>query len=246
MEALSAAEQIEEFLARPAAGGGAASAKLGHLAHPPAIELRSVDFSYGGTQVLSGLSLRIGSGEHVAITGASGAGKSTLLSLLNLFAHAQKGEILIDGMPLATVDAAEWRRVVAWLPQRPTLFHGSVRENVRLGRPDASEDDIRKALALARAEDIRPDTPVGEAGQGISTGQAQRIALARLFLRAPRVVLLDEPTAHLDAGTAALVSEGIKELSARCTTLLVTHRAESAAGVDRAVEIRNGKAVSAP
>ena len=104
-------------------------------------------------------------------------------------------------------------------------------------------DDIRRALALARAEEIRPDTPVGEAGQGISTGQAQRIALARLFLRTPLVVLLDEPTAHLDADTAALVSEGIRELSMRCTTLLVTHRAESAADMDRLVEIRNGKAV---
>jgi ATP-binding cassette subfamily C protein CydD len=257
MEALSAAEQIEAFLARPAAGGPAASrpaARRGaaatggaaRLSHAPAIEIRGVYFSYGSAPVLSDLSLSVSAGQHLAVTGPSGAGKSTLLALLNLFARAQKGEIRIDGVPLSDLGAPDWRRAVAWLPQRPTLFHGTVGDNVRLGRPEASEDEVRRALALARAEEIRPDTPVGEAGQGISTGQAQRIALARLFLRTPRVVLLDEPTAHLDAATAAAVSEGIADLSARCTTLLVTHRAESAAGMDRVVEIRDGRAVGTP
>jgi ATP-binding cassette subfamily C protein CydD len=145
-------------------------------------------------------------------------------------------------MPLANFEVTEWRRIVAWLPQRPTLFHGSVRDNVRLGRQDASEEEIRKAASLARMEEIALDTPVGEAGQGLSTGQAQRIALARLFLRTPLLVLLDEPTAHLDAENAALVSEGILELSAGRTTLVVTHRAGSAAGMDRIVEIRDGRA----
>src|SRR5208337_264495 len=107
--------------------------------------------------------------ERVAITGESGAGKSTLLALLNLFAQPQQGRIEIDGAPLETLDPAEWRRAVAWLPQRPTLFHGSVRDNVRLGRQEASEDEIRTAMSLARLEELALDTAVGEGGQGIST-----------------------------------------------------------------------------
>jgi len=148
----------------------------------------------------------------------------------------------LDGAPLEVLDPAEWRRAVAWLPQRPTLFHGSVRDNVRLGRQEASEEEICRSMARARVEELSLDTPVGEAGQGLSTGQAQRVALARLFLRAPLLVLLDEPTAHLDAENAALVSEGVLELSAGRTTLLVTHRAESAAGMDRIIEISHGRA----
>jgi len=245
MEAISAAEQIAGFLATPGAvdsAAGPAPGMAARIARAPAIELRGVDFSYGAVPVLSGLTLSIGSRERVALTGTSGAGKSTLLALLNRFVRPQQGTIEIDGVPLADLELAEWRRAVAWLPQRPTLFHGSVADNVRLGRRDASEAEIRSALSLARAGEIALDTPVGEAGQGLSTGQAQRVALARLFLRSPRLVLLDEPTAHLDAGNAALVSEGILELTAGRTTLLVTHRAESAAGMDRIVEIRDGRA----
>src|SRR5208283_1897047 len=159
----------------------------------------------------------------------------TLLALLNRFASPQQGVIEIDGFPLESLDIREWRHRVAWLPQRPTLFHGTVRDNIRLGRSGASDEEIRQAAALARANEIPLDTPVGESGQGVSTGQAQRIALARLFLRSPALVLLDEPTAHLDGASAALVSESIQELSRGCTTILVTHRAEAAAGMDRIV-----------
>ncbi|MGO9311046.1 MAG: thiol reductant ABC exporter subunit CydD [Spirochaetia bacterium] len=242
MEALSAAEQIEKFLEIPSREKAAPGGQR-RITRPPAIAFRNVDFSYGAGPVLSGLSLSVGPSERVALVGASGAGKSTLLALLNLFAHPQRGGIEVDGMPLEAMDPAEWRRAVAWLPQRPTLFHGTVRDNVRLGRREASEEEICRSMARARVEEISPDAPVGEAGQGLSTGQAQRVALARLFLRAPLLVLLDEPTAHLDAESAALVSSGILELSSGRTTLLVTHRADSAAGMDRIVEIGNGKAV---
>lgn len=247
MEAMSAAEQIQAFLEPPlaaaaAAGPSPAPGASRRILRAPAVAFRGVEFAYGAAPILAGLSLEIGPHERVALTGPSGAGKSTLLALLNRFARAHQGTIEIDGVPLQLLDIQEWRRSVAWLPQRPTLFHGSVRDNVRLGRRDASEQDIRRALSLARLEEIPPDTPVGEAGQGLSTGQAQRVALARLFLRSPLLVLLDEPTAHLDAESAALVSESILELSRGRTTILVTHRAESAAGMDRLVEISGGKA----
>ena len=242
MEAVSAAEQIEAFLNSPAETARPMAATTAHVALAPSIAFREVDFGYAAAPVLTGFSLSIRAGEHVALTGPSGAGKSTILALLNRFALPQHGTIAIDGQPIHDFAEAEWRRIVAWLPQRPTLFHGSVRENIILGRPDASEQDIRRAMSLARVEMIALDTPVGEAGQGLSVGQAQRIALARLFLRSPLLVLLDEPTAHLDSESAALVSEGIKELAAGRTTILVTHRAESASGMDRVLEIRDGKA----
>ena len=263
MEAMSAAEQIQAFLEPPtgaAAAPGEASAPgpalpagpalwaspvpgaSRRILRAPAVAFRDVDFAYGAAPVLAGLSLEIGSGEHVALTGPSGAGKSTLIALLNRFARAHRGTIEIDGVPLLALPIQEWRRIVAWLPQRPTLFHGSVGDNVRLGRSDASDQDVRRALSRARVDEITPDTPVGEAGQELSTGQAQRVALARLFLRSPLLVLLDEPTAHLDAESAARVSESIQELSRGRTTILVAHRMESAAGMDRLVVISGGKA----
>jgi ATP-binding cassette subfamily C protein CydD len=162
--------------------------------------------------------------------------------LLNLFAQPQHGTIEIDGVPLASLHPAEWRKTVAWLPQRPTLFHGSIRDNIRLGQRTASDKEIHKAMSQARLEELSLDTRVGEAGQGISIGQAQRVALARLFLRTPLVVLLDEPTAHLDSKNSNLVSEGILELSSNRTTLLVTHKTDSAASMDKIVELRHGRA----
>jgi ABC-type transport system involved in cytochrome bd biosynthesis fused ATPase/permease subunit len=118
-----------------------------------------------------------------------------------------------------------------------------VRDNVLLARPQASEAEVRRAMDMARIGELPLDAPVGEAGQGVSSGQAQRIALARLFIRGGhRVVLLDEPTAHLDAGSAALVSESIQELSRGRTMVLVTHRRETATGVDRVITLPGGNA----
>ncbi len=238
MEAMSAAEQIEAFLGddikgQPAAGHGGAR----KITTPPAIALDGVSFSYGAAPVLSSLSLQVRAGECLALTGPSGAGKSTVLALLLGFARPQAGSIEIDGAPLSDLDLEAWHRVVAWLPQRPTLFHGSVRDNVLLGRGDASDHDVRQAAERACLGDLSLDAPVAESGQGISSGQAQRIALARLFLRRPQVVFLDEPSAHLDASTALLVEQSIRELSRGRTTILVTHRPEAALHADRVVQV---------
>jgi ABC-type multidrug transport system fused ATPase/permease subunit len=249
MEAVSAAEQIEAFLGSPAGSPAnapaPAPAMTGRIVRAPSVAFRDVSFSYAAVPVLEGFSLSVSAGERLALTGASGAGKSTILALLNRFARPQGGAIEIDGLPIDGFGETEWRRCVAWLPQRPTIFHGSVRDNVRLGRQEASEKEIRAAMARARLEEIGLDTPVGEGGQGLSAGQVQRVAIARLFLRSPLLVLLDEPTAHLDEENAALVSSSLEELSAGRTTILVTHRAESASGMDRMVEIRDAKAGAA-
>jgi ATP-binding cassette, subfamily C, bacterial CydD len=249
MEAVSGAEQIRDLLVTPAEEKARAA---GHDTHEreirgaPSVEFREVCFSYAGKLVLDRATFRIGAGERVVLMGASGAGKSTVLGLLMGFITAEKGAVEIDALPLLLRDPREWRRRVAWLPQRPTIFHGSLRDNIRLGRRAAGEDEIRDAARRARVDEFLPrlsaglDTLVGEGGQGLSVGQAQRVALARLFLQEPFVVLLDEPTAHLDAESARLVAEGIDVLVRGRTTILVTHKPQAAASMDRVLLLQNG------
>ena len=191
------------------------------------------------------MSLRLDAGEHVTLVGASGAGKSSLLALLVGFATPDSGTIMVDGRPLADLDPGAWRRRIGWLPQRPTIFHGTLRMNLLLGREDAPDEVLRDALRQAHVQEFLPrlpqglDTVLGESGQGLSVGQAQRVALARLFLRSPTLVLLDEPTAHLDDESARLVSDGISGLRAGRTALIVSHRLASTDG--RTVRLASGR-----
>lgn len=239
MEAVSAAEQVRALLdmprAAPAAeeaGAGRASRRIG----VPSILFRDVRLAHGERSVLEGISLSIESGERVTLAGPSGAGKSTILALLLGFVRPSSGMIEIDCLPLTSIDPAAWREAVAWLPQRPTMFRGSLLMNIVLGREGASRERIDEAIRLAHVEEFLPrlprglDTEIGEAGQGLSVGQAQRVALARLFLRAPGLVLLDEPAAHLDAESARFVAEGIDALCAGRTAIIVTHRAGATEG----------------
>jgi ATP-binding cassette, subfamily C, bacterial CydD len=248
MEAVSAAEQIEEFLGAPAGEPVAAKGPAGKTIDAvPAISFRGVSFSYGRKPILQGATFQISKGEHVALVGESGAGKSTILSLLLGFAAAQAGTISVDEKNLADLDVTGWRARLAWLPQRPTIFHGTLRDNIVLGRPDATEPELREAMRLARVDEFLDrlshgmDTLLGEGGQGLSAGQAQRVALARLFLRRPLLVLLDEPTAHLDAQSAALAREGISALARGRTTIEVTHKPEALPAMDRVLALRDGR-----
>jgi ATP-binding cassette, subfamily C, bacterial CydD len=248
MEAVSAAEQIEEFLGAPAVQPVPAEAATGAtIVSAPAIVFHEVSFSYGGNPVLEGAEFRIAQGEHIALTGESGAGKSTILTLLLGFAAAQAGTISVDERNLADLDITEWRARLAWLPQRPTIFHGTLRDNIMLGRADASEADLRDAARLARVDEFLGrlpsglDTLLGDGGQSLSAGQAQRVALARLFLRQPVLVLLDEPTAHLDAESAALAREGISALAEGRTTIEVTHKLTALPAMDRVLVLRDGR-----
>ncbi|HET6487666.1 MAG TPA: thiol reductant ABC exporter subunit CydD [Spirochaetia bacterium] len=252
MEAVSAAEKIRELLSLPVPDRAHAPAVAVRLSAAPSVGFQDVTFSYEGRSVLSGASFRIPPGEHVALMGESGAGKTTVLLLLLGFAAPRSGTIDVDGQPLGALDADGWRAGVAWLPQRPTLFHGSVLDNIRLGSANATRDEVLAAARLAHVDEFLPrlshglDTRLGEGGQGLSVGQAQRVALARLFLRQPRVVLLDEPTAHLDDESARLVTEGIQRLCAGRTTLLVTHREATAAFMGRVIRISDGRIREAP
>jgi thiol reductant ABC exporter CydD subunit len=224
----------------------------GALASDPAaatITFERVSFRYpaGDRDALGAVDLELRPGQIVALVGASGGGKSTLAALLLRFAEPTSGRILVGMDDLADLDAAAWRRSIAYVPQRPTLFRGTIADNVRLG--DASADDarVREAARLAGAHDFvsgLPDgyaTHVGDGGRTLSAGERRRIALARTFLRDAPIVILDEPTADLDDASAELVLEAIERLRVDRTVLLIAHRPELAALADRVVAVDAGR-----
>jgi ATP-binding cassette, subfamily C, bacterial CydD len=196
---------------------------------------------------LHDVTFRLEPGCVTALTGPSGAGKTTVASLLLRFAEPDAGAIAVDGAPLAGLDRAEWRRLVAWAPQLPHLFHGTIADNIRLGRPEAGPEEVERAAAAACADGFiraMPDgyaTPVGEDGARLSGGQRRRIALARAFLLDRPVVILDEPTAHLDPDTAAEVREAILRYCQGRTALLITHDRRLAGRADRVVLLDRGR-----
>jgi len=261
MEAASAAEQVRALLRagstrdpQDSAPAANTAVRPAARAAPPArhsrtVAFEGVSFAYDARPILEEVTFTVSPREHVAVLGASGAGKSTLLSLLLGFAAPDRGRLLIDGQDLRELDQRVWLDTVAWLPQRPTLFHGTLRENIILGRPSAGDHEIQDAIRLSHAFEFierMPDglhTRVGEGGQGLSLGQLQRVALARLFLRDPGLVLLDEPTAHLDAESEHLVNAGIRILAEGRTMVLVTHR--PATGVDRVLALAAGRVAEA-
>ena len=243
VEGLTAAERIFEVIETPLPASGTQTG----VPDPAAatIRLDGVTVAYDGRDgpTLDGYSLAVRPGETVALTGPSGAGKSTVLAVLLGFVRPDAGRITVGGTDLADLDPDAWRAKIAWMPQRPYLFAGTVADNIRLGHPDASDEEIRRAARSAFAEefvDALPlgfATPLGERGTGLSAGQRQRIALARVFLRDAPLVLLDEPTSGLDAESEAAVIEAVRRLAAGRTVVLVAHRPALAAFADRVVEV---------
>jgi ATP-binding cassette, subfamily C, bacterial CydD len=196
------------------------------------IALRAVTLSYPGRgrPAIDEVSLTIRPGEHIVLTGPSGAGKSSLLSLLLRFAAPTSGSITAGAVDLARIPADRWRSQIAWVPQHPHLFTATVAENIALGEPGASREDIVAAARLAGADDFIQrlpggyDTALTEGARSLSAGQRQKLALARAFLRRAPVLLLDEPTAHLDPVSADQVMAVINGQLADRTVILVTHR----------------------
>ncbi|HEY7325985.1 MAG TPA: thiol reductant ABC exporter subunit CydD [Streptosporangiaceae bacterium] len=213
------------------------------------IELDSVTLQYPGRAepALVRVTMTIQPGEHVALTGPSGAGKSSLLALLLKFIEPSCGRIVVGGAPLAEMATADWRRQIAWVPQRPYLFAGTVAENIALGHPEAAPDAIARAARLAGAAEFIADLPGGyaaplvERALNLSAGQRQRLALARAFLRDAPLLLLDEPTAHLDPATAAEITAVIDCLGAGRTVVLVSHDEQQLASADRVVTVDRGR-----
>ncbi len=244
--AIGAAEGLAEVLDAPeAASGGSRRMPEGDL--DIVFDNVSVAFEGGARSAIRNASLRIGPGDHVALVGMSGAGKSTLLSLLLGFRRPDAGRVLVNGVDLAEIDPEELRRRIAWIGQAPVLFHGTLRDNIRLGRPEADDAAVERAAAEARVTEFAAalpqglDTPVGERGVGLSGGQAQRVALARAFLKDAPLVLLDEPTASLDRDTEAEILDSIRRLARGRTVIVATHSPAAMAIADRRILLEQGR-----
>jgi ATP-binding cassette subfamily C protein CydD len=266
MEGVTAAGRACEILDTPIPPAAAPPAGRGPGSGPPAradlrrdlISLNGTSLVYPGRDVpaLDRVSLVIRPGERIAVTGPSGAGKSSLLAVLLRFAaptggRAEAGPAGAPGTDIAAFDLAAWRRQIAWVPQHPYLFDGTVASNIALGRPDASPADIADAATLAGAAGFIGSlpagyrTPLGERGARLSAGQRQRIALARAFLQDAPLLLLDEPAAHLDPLTARVIIDTIERLMAGRTVLLITHGQGWLGGAERTITLDQGRLVLA-
>lgn len=247
--AVAAAEQLMQVLDTAPTQINPGTQPLA-VTRPFGVRFEAVRFSYEpGREALTDLSFAIPPGQRIALVGTSGAGKTTVVNLLLGFLVPSGGRIVIGEQALADLDLADWRRQLAWVPQSPRLFQGTLADNIRLGRPDAELDAVREAARRARAAefiDALPlgyDSPVGERGAGLSGGQIQRIALARAFLRDAPLVVLDEATANLDPESERLVQEGIDELARDRTLLVIAHRLNTVRRADQILVLDGGRIV---
>ncbi len=211
------------------------------------IELNNASKWYGERQVLTDINLHIATGEKIALVGESGAGKTTLLNLLLGFESATEGRVLLDGLPINRECAA---KAIAWVGQNAYIFHGTIKDNIALTDPGASEQNIMNAAQAAGVTEFSTQLPeglltlIGERGYGLSGGQVQRIALARAFLKNADIILLDEPTANLDAANKTLLLDGIDRLFADKTLIIASHDPEVILRMDRRIALQQGRLVS--
>lgn len=248
MEAIGATGGVLDILEapRPVAGDGGAALPEG----PFRIRVEGVHYAYpDGRAALRGVDLRVEPGKLLALIGSSGAGKSTLAQLLLGFLAPDQGAVQVDGRDLADIDARSWRAAVAWVPQRPQLLYGTLSENLLLARPEATIGQMWTALEQAGADQFVAALPnglqtvVGERGVGLSGGELQRLALARAFLRDARLVVLDEPTAHLDAPATSGILATLRGLKAGRLVIVIAHRLATAAAADVVAVLEDGRVV---
>jgi ATP-binding cassette subfamily C protein CydD len=248
MDALAIAEEVHALLDKPVPERTSGRLTM-ETVRAPSLSLRGVDFAYAdGRGALHGLSLDLPAGRTTVLVGPSGAGKSTVVQLLLGLLTPQAGQVLVDGVALTQLDLAWWRRQLSWLPQRPHLFVGTLRDNVLLGAPQADDAALQRAAELAGLLPVLArlpqawDTPLGEHGYGLSGGEAQRVALARALLRDTPVLILDEPAQQLDQDTAAVVQRALAAVAAQGRTVVqVAHRMAQARGAEHIVVIERGR-----
>ncbi|MFA1621707.1 ABC transporter ATP-binding protein [Rhizobium mongolense] len=213
------------------------------------IEFRDVSFAYGADSVLNGVSFVAEGGKTTALVGPSGAGKSTIMNLIPRFYDPAGGEILIDGQDIAHVTKQSLREQLAYVSQQPYLFEGSIRNNIRYGRPDATDAEVEEAARLAYAHDFilaQPqgyDTPVGESGVTLSGGQRQRLSIARALVRNAPILLLDEATSALDNESEAAVQRALDEAMTGRTVVVIAHRLSTVVRADKIVVMQQGRVV---
>jgi ATP-binding cassette subfamily B protein len=214
------------------------------------VELENVSFGYAdGKRVFTRLNLRLEPGQRVGLIGPSGGGKSTLLALLQRFYDLQEGHVLVDGQDIASVTQESLRGAIAVVPQDISLFHRSVIENIRYGRPDATDEELRAAAVAARCGDFIEDLPegldtiVGDRGVKLSGGQRQRIAIARAFLKDAPLLLLDEATSSLDGDSEEAIREALSRLMVGRTVIAIAHRLSTLRSFDRLIVLQGGEVV---
>ena len=214
------------------------------------VELKSVDFTYPGrSETLRGVNLSIRKGRTTALVGESGTGKSTITDLVLGLQVPERGDVLLDGVPLSQWKQNSFRARVGYVPQDPLLFHASVRDNLLWSHPEATEADLWEACRLANAETFVRELPfgldsiVGDRGVRLSGGQRQRIALARALLRKPELLILDEATSALDSESERLIQASVDALAGHATILVIAHRLSTIASADQVYVLRKGGVV---
>ncbi len=213
------------------------------------IELKDVAFAYGNDNVLNGVNMVAEGGKTTALVGPSGAGKSTIINLIPRFYDPKAGQILIDGQDIAHVTKKSLREQLAYVSQQPYLFEGSIRDNIRYGRPEATDAEVEEAARLAYAHDFilaQPegyDTPVGENGVTLSGGQRQRLSIARALVRNAPILLLDEATSALDTESEAAVQKALDEAMTGRTVVVIAHRLSTVVRADKIVVMQQGRVV---
>jgi ATP-binding cassette subfamily B protein len=246
MNAAMCADRILQLLnARPAVRGG--NTRLNPADVHGEIHFKDVSFSYlPGTQILTSLSLDVSPGQTVGIVGATGAGKTTLFKLMLRFYDIDAGTISIDGTSISAFPLQDLRRAVAFVSQDAYLFDGTVYENILYGKPDASRDEVVEAARVAEAHEfivrlpLGYDSPVGERGQRLSTGQRQRVSIARAILKDAPILVLDEATASVDNETEAAIHRSIERIAVGRSMVVIAHRLSTVRNAARIYVIDNG------
>jgi thiol reductant ABC exporter CydD subunit len=242
-EGMKAAEEVFAVLEQPLPPRGSCTDVPDPSRSPLRIDNLEVLYPNRILPALSGVNLEVGPGEVVAIAGPSGSGKSTLLSVLLGLSPAWTGSVSVGPVSLADLDPDIWRTKIAWVPQRPHLFARSIADNIRLGSPEATDEDVRAAVADAGLDALVERLPagletlLGQEGAGLSTGERQRVALARAFVRHAPLLLLDEPTANLDGRTEESVLRAVRRLTAGRTVIIAAHRPSLLTLADRVVHL---------
>jgi ATP-binding cassette subfamily B protein len=214
------------------------------------VEFRHLRLTYTGTEeVLPDFGLEIRPQETVALVGHTGAGKSSVARLIARFYEFQDGELLVDGQDIRRLDLGQYRRHIGVVPQEPFLFSGTVRDNIRYGRPDAADEEVREtAMRISHGEWLDGlaaglDTDAGERGANLSMGQRQLVALARVLLKDPAIFILDEATASVDPFTETQIQEGLETIMRDRTAILIAHRLSTVRHADRILVMKEGRII---
>ncbi|MBR5379460.1 MAG: ABC transporter ATP-binding protein [Clostridia bacterium] len=245
-KSVACARRVQAVLDMPAGQKTLADAPKGDAAYRVQFASAGFRYSASGEEAISDVSLNVKPGETVGVIGGTGSGKSTLVSLIPRFYDATSGQVFVDGRDVRTYDITQLRRMIGVVPQKAALFKGTIRDNLRWGDPDAGDEDLLKAAALAQAEDVLAakgglDGQIEQGGRNLSGGQKQRLTIARALVRRPSILILDDSASALDYATDAALRKALSSLDYRPTVFVVSQRASSVMHADQIAVMDNGR-----